>query len=130
VSPPLKWFDAPDGTKSFALICEDPDAPSGLFTHWIAFNLPPDLHALAEGQLAQATLNDGASQGMNDFGNFGYGGPAPPPGKPHRYYFRLFAVDEVMPVKAGASREQVLTGLSGHTVGEAGLMGTYGRGAT
>jgi Raf kinase inhibitor-like YbhB/YbcL family protein len=127
VSPPLAWSDAPAGTKSFALICEDPDAPGGTYTHWLAFNLSPNLHVLTEATPAQATLPDGASRGTNDFGNLGYGGPAPPPGPPHRYYFKLYAVDEVLPVIAGASKRQLLAALKGHVIAETELMGTYGR---
>src|SRR5437762_6437024 len=85
--PPLKWADPPAGTKSFALICEDPDAPRGTFTHWVMWNLPAEARELGEG-----APPGGAIQGKNDFGKIGYGGPAPPPGKPHRYVFRLDAL--------------------------------------
>jgi Raf kinase inhibitor-like YbhB/YbcL family protein len=127
LSPPLAWSGAPDGTRSFAIICDDPDAPRGTFTHWVAFNLSPSLNMMPEGVPVHATLFDGASQGTNDFGRSGYGGPAPPPGKPHRYFFRLYAVDGILPVKAGASKQQLLNALSGHTLAEAELMGTYVR---
>ena len=127
VSPPLAWSGAPEGTKSFAIICDDPDAPRGTWTHWVAFNLSPSLHVLTEDVPKHVTLADGASQGTNDFGRSGYGGPAPPPGKPHRYFFRLYAADEILPIKAGASKAQLLSALKGHTLAEAELMGTYGR---
>jgi Raf kinase inhibitor-like YbhB/YbcL family protein len=127
VSPPLAWSGAPQGTQSFAIICDDPDAPQGTWTHWVAFNLSPSLHMLPEGVPTHVTLPDGASQGTNDFGRSGYGGPAPPPGKPHRYFFRLYAVDEILPIRAGASKSQLLSALKGHTLAEAKLMGMYGR---
>jgi len=127
VSPPLAWSGAPEGTQSFAILCEDPDAPRGTWTHWVAFNLSPSLHVLTEDVPKHAALIDGASQGTNDFGKTGYGGPAPPPGKPHRYHFRLYAVDGILPLKAGASKGQLLSELKGHTLAEAELMGTYGR---
>ena len=127
LSPPLAWSGTPEGTQSFAIICDDPDAPRGTWTHWVAFNLSPSLHGLTEGVPTHVTLPDGASQGTNDFGRSGYGGPAPPPGKPHRYFFRLYAVDEILPIKAGASKSQLVSALKGHTLAEAKLMGTYGR---
>src|SRR5439155_18795117 len=91
VPPPLKWNDPPAGTKGFALICEDPDAPRGTFTHWLLFNLPADARELAEAVSPEATHPNGTLQGTNDFGEHGYGGPSPPAGKPHRYVFKLFA---------------------------------------
>ena len=127
VSPPLEWHGEPAGTQSFALICDDPDAPRGTWTHWLAFNLSPSLHSLTEGIPVHATLADGASQGTTDFGTTGYGGPSPPKGPAHRYYFRLYAVDQILPVKAGASRKQLLGALEGHVLAEAELMGRYGR---
>lgn len=122
-APPLKWTEPPGGTRSFALICEDPDAPRGTFTHWIAFNLPVEQRELSEG----GTLSGGASLGANDFGNVGYGGPAPPPGKPHRYFFKLYALDNALDLPAGAKREDLLAAMKGHILAEAQLMGTYGR---
>jgi Raf kinase inhibitor-like YbhB/YbcL family protein len=127
VSPPLAWSGAPPGTKTYTMICDDPDAPRGTFTHWVAFNLPSAQQVLSEGTPTHVTLPDGGGQGTNDFGRTGYGGPAPPPGKPHRYFFRLYAVDDVLPLKAGATKPQVLSALKGHILGEALLMGTYGR---
>ncbi len=92
-SPPLRWSEPPSGTKSIALICDDPDAPRGTWVHWVLFNLPPQTRELEEGVPTTATLGNGAKQGKNDFGNIGYGGPAPPKGKPHRYFFKLYALD-------------------------------------
>jgi Raf kinase inhibitor-like YbhB/YbcL family protein len=127
VSPPLKWGDVPPGTQSLALVCEDPDAPRGLFTHWVAFNLPAESRELAAGVPAEATLANGTVQGVNGFGGVGYGGPSPPPGKPHRYIFRLFALDAPLHLPSRASREQLLAALSNHVLGRGELTGTYGR---
>src|SRR5262245_19949204 len=127
VSPPLAWTDPPAGTRSFALVCDDPDAPRGTWTHWVAFNLPASARSLGEGTPRDATLPDGTVQGKNDFGKLGYGGPAPPPGKPHRYFFKLYALDASLGLGPGATREQLLGALKGHTLAEAQLMGTYGR---
>src|SRR5438552_2488934 len=96
VSPPLRWNAPPAGTRSLALICEDPDAPRGAFTHWVVFNLPATSPGLNEGVPPQTKLRDGTGQGTNDFGAVGYGGPAPPPGKPHHYQFKLFALDQTL----------------------------------
>src|SRR5919197_4343019 len=117
VSPPLKWRDPPAGTRSLALICEDPDAPRGTFTHWVAFNLPAESRELAEGVPAEATLPSGTAQGTNDFGRVGDGGPAPPPGKPHRYFFKLSALDRSLELQSGATRAEVLTAMKGHVLG-------------
>jgi Raf kinase inhibitor-like YbhB/YbcL family protein len=127
VSPPLTWSGVPEGTQSLVLICEDPDAPRGTWSHWVLFALPADTRELAEGIPPQATLPNGAAQGTNDFGNPGYGGPAPPPGKPHRYFFRLYALDTRVTLRPGAKRQDVLTALEGHILGQGQLMGTYGR---
>jgi Raf kinase inhibitor-like YbhB/YbcL family protein len=123
VSPPLAWDAPPAGTKSLALVCEDPDAPRGTWTHWVLFNLPADARKLDEGAKPPA----GAVQGTNDFGKVGYGGPSPPPGKPHRYFFKLFALDNQVDLPAGAKRQQLLDAVKGHVLAEGQLMGTYGR---
>src|SRR6266540_1402431 len=102
VSPPLAWSGAPAGTKSFALICDDPDAPRGTWVHWVLFNLPAQEKELAEGTPTSARLPNSARQGKNDFGNIGYGGPAPPKGKPHRYFFKLYALDQTLDLPEGA----------------------------
>src|SRR5207248_1508602 len=124
-SPPLKWGDPPAGTRSLALICEDPDAPRGTFTHWLIFNLPAESRELAEGIPAQPSLPNGTAQGTNDFGKAGYGGPKPPPGKPHRYLFRLYALDRPVDLQPGATKPQLLAAMEGHILGEAQLLGTY-----
>jgi Raf kinase inhibitor-like YbhB/YbcL family protein len=127
LSPPLAWSDPPAGTASYALICDDPDAPRGTWVHWVIFNLPDDLRELKEGVPTLGTLPNGARQGKNDFGNIGYGGPAPPPGKPHRYFFKLYAVDTQLGLPAGATKEQVLTAIKSHVLAEGRLMGKYQR---
>jgi Raf kinase inhibitor-like YbhB/YbcL family protein len=127
LSPPLAWRDPPEGTVSFALICDDPDAPRGTFTHWLLFNLPAQVRELSEGIPAEGTLPNGAAQGKNDFGKAGYGGPAPPPGKPHRYYFKLFALGKRLDLKPGTTKAQLQKAMEGHILAEATLMGTYGR---
>jgi hypothetical protein len=127
VSPSLRWSGAPAGTKSFALICDDPDAPRGTWVHWVLFNLPADQAELAEGVPATPELPGGAKQGKNDFGNHGYGGPAPPRGKPHRYIFKLYALDTVLELPAGATKQQLEQAMKGHVLAQGQLMGTYSR---
>jgi Raf kinase inhibitor-like YbhB/YbcL family protein len=119
VSPPLAWTGAPAGTKAYALILDDPDAPSGLFTHWIVFNLPASTHSLPEAAKP-------AGQGTNDFGKPGYGGPCPPKGT-HRYFFHLYALKDELSGLKGPNRQQIDAALKGHVIGEARLMGTYQR---
>ena len=126
VSPPLTWSGVPHGTRSLVLLCEDPDAPRGTWSHWVLFNLPPETRELPEG-VSRAKLPAGAVEGTNDFGKPGYGGPSPPPGAPHRYYFKLSALSVELKLPAGAKRQEVLAAMDGHVLGEGWLMGTYGR---
>jgi Raf kinase inhibitor-like YbhB/YbcL family protein len=126
VSPPLSWSGTPAGTKSLALICEDPDAPRGIWVHWVLYDLPPSLASLPEAIPPRETLSDGARHGRNDFGRWGYGGPAPPSGT-HRYFFRLYALDRSLPLPSGASRQEVLRAMEGHVLADGELMGTYSR---
>jgi len=126
-SPPLRWRAAPDGTRSLALVCEDPDAPRGTFTHWVLFNIPAQTEELNEGLPHETSLLAGAEQATNDFGKIGYGGPSPPPGKPHRYVFKLYALDRRLDVKPGATKAAVLDAIKGHVLGEGQLLGNYGR---
>jgi len=128
LSPPLKWTDPPPGTRGFVLLCEDPDAHRGTFTHWVVFNIPAEARELAEGVPAEAVLPNGLAQGVNDFGKVGYGGPAPPPGKPHRYQFTLFALDGLLDLGDGVDRARLRQAVHGHVRGEARLTGTYARG--
>ncbi len=127
VSPELSWSDAPAGTKSFALIADDPDAPVGTWTHWVLYNLPPATSSLAEGVSKVDELPSGGRQGRNDFRKIGYGGPCPPPGKPHRYFFKLYALDKMLSLKPGASKQEVESAMEGHTLGKAEWMGKYRR---
>lgn len=127
VSPELSWTDTPSGTQSFALIADDPDAPAGTWTHWVLFDLPPDAKNLPEGTPKQPELPNSARQGRNDFGKDGYNGPCPPPGKPHRYFFKLYALDGKLNLKLGANKEEVERAISGHTMGQAEWMGRYKR---
>ena len=127
ISPPLMWSEPPQGTQSLALIVDDPDAPGGVFTHWVLFNIQPDSRELPEAIPAQAQLPSGALQGKNDFGRIDYGGPCPPPGRPHRYCFTLYALDRVLGLKAGVSKKQVLDGMKGHILAQGKLTGNYQR---
>jgi len=126
ISPPLEWSGAPANTKSFALIVDDPDAPIGTFNHWILFNIPPHVTQLSAGIPPQETLADGSRQGRTSWRKVGYGGPCPPSGT-HRYFFTLYALDTMLNLPAGASKEQVLKAMSGHILEKSELMGTYKR---
>lgn len=125
-SPPLTWEDPPAGTQSFALIVSDPDAPDGTFTHWIFYNLPASLRQLPEAIPNQEILPDGSRQSKNDFNQVGFGGPCPPNGT-HRYFFKLYALDQPLNVAPRASKEEVLQAIDKHTLDAAELMGLYGR---
>jgi Raf kinase inhibitor-like YbhB/YbcL family protein len=127
VSPPLRWSGAPEKTRALALLCEDPDAPRGLWVHWVLFNVPTAPGELAEAIPTNPSLPDGARQGKNDFGKIGYGGPKPPQGQTHRYYFRIYALDTVLDLKEGATRQQLLDAMKGHILAEGQLMGKYAR---
>lgn len=126
-SPPLQWSEPPAGTKSLALICDDPDAPVGTWVHWVLFNLPADTRELKEGLPTTETLKDAPKQGKNDFGKIGYGGPAPPKGKPHRYFFKVYALDKAVDLTPGATKARLEEAMEGHILAEGQLMGTYQR---
>ena len=127
VSPPLRWSGAPDGTRTFALVCDDPDAPVGTWVHWVLFNLPAMTTELAENVPPAEHVAGGAKQGLNDFRHLGYGGPAPPPGGPHRYFFRLCALDCELALRPGVTKRDLLEAMEGHVLAEAQLIGTYQR---
>ncbi len=127
VSPKLTWNEPPAKTQSFTLIMDDPDAPVGTWVHWVLFDLPADTKELSEGVAKQDQLSNGARQGRNDFGKIGYGGPCPPPGKPHRYFFKLYALDSKVNLKAGATKADVERAMKGHILANAELIGRYGR---
>jgi Raf kinase inhibitor-like YbhB/YbcL family protein len=121
-SPQLTWSTPPRATKSLAIVAEDPDAPGGMFTHWIAYDIRPDVLAIPEGADV-STL--GGALGMNDFERLGYAGPCPPRMEMHRYLFRVFALDGPMGVGAEASRGAVDTAMAGHVVGVGTLAGMF-----
>jgi Raf kinase inhibitor-like YbhB/YbcL family protein len=125
-SPALSWRGVPPGTKSLALIMDDPDDPTGTFTHWVICNMAPGRTTLPDGVPAQGTLDDGGVQGMNNFQRPGYGGPCPPRGKPHRYYFRLYALSLKL-IPAPGDRESLERAMKGHILATGLLMGTYRR---
>lgn len=127
VSPPISWTGIPAFTKSIALIMDDPDAPGGTFVHWVLYNLPSDTLKLPESIPLNKTLTDGSMQGMTDFGRPGYGGPCPPPGKQHRYYFKVYALDEKLDLQPPASKRQVESAMKGHILAQGELMGKYQR---
>jgi len=125
LSPPLSWSAPPDGIQSLALICDDPDAPVGTWVHWLLYDLPPDTTALAEGIPAGEEPAGGGRQGRNSWGNVGYGGPCPPPGPAHRYFFTLYALDARLDLSAGATQKELLKAMDGHILAEGQLMGRY-----
>jgi len=127
VSPPLSWSEPPSGALSFALIVDDPDASGGTFTHWIVFKIPSNSRGLPEAVPTPAQLSDGTTQGKNDFGRIGYSGPCPPPGRTHRYQFTLYALDQALDLKTGASKKQVLDAIREHILAQGQLTGTYQR---
>jgi Raf kinase inhibitor-like YbhB/YbcL family protein len=121
VSPDLSWSGTPQGVKSLALIADDPDAPAGTWVHWVLYDLPPDTTSLAEGTQGVGVL------GTTSFGDARYGGPCPPRGKPHRYFFKLYALDKLLGLSPGATKAAVEKAMQGHILGSGQLMGTYGR---
>ncbi len=127
VSPPLKWSGVPQGTKSLALICDDPDAPAGIWVHWVMYNIPATTTELPEGVPASDAVLGSARQGVNDFRRIGYGGPCPPRGNPHRYYFKLYALDTELSLKSKATKKDVVNAMQGRVLAEGQLMGTYRR---
>jgi Raf kinase inhibitor-like YbhB/YbcL family protein len=127
LSPPLHWAVPPAATKSFVMIVDDPDAPVGTWVHWVIYDIPLDLRGLTEGVPAKDHLPNEAVQGLNDSKRIGYGGPCSPPGKPHRYDFKLYALDRILNLKPRATKAQVLAACKGHVLAEAQLMGRFGR---
>lgn len=126
VSPEMEWKNGPAKTKSYALICEDPDAPLQEWVHWVVFNIPKNVFALTEALPRDERFPNGISQGVNDFKNIGYGGPCPPAGA-HRYYFKLYALDKVLDLNAGSLRSQVEKAMKGHILAWTQIMGLYGK---
>ncbi len=126
VSPAVQWGAAPAATKSFVLILHDPDAPID-FTHWLAYNIPASVHEIAEGASTNGAMPHGSAEGINDFHKLGYGGPCPPPGRPHHYTFLVYALNAKLNLPAGATREQLESSIHRHIVAEGQLVGLYQR---
>lgn len=127
ISPPLSWSYESEDVKSFAILCEDPDAPDGLFTHWILFNIPENIRELLTGISDMKLLSKGVKEGRNSSGKIGYEGPCPPEGPVHRYFFKIYALDTMLDLENGTGREQFLDAIQGHILEEGQLMGIYGR---
>lgn len=127
ISPPLAWTNAPAGAKSFALITDDPDAPKGTWVHWVIYDLPPTATTLAENTPNSPQLPDGTKQGLNSFKKIGYNGPAPPPGKVHHYFFKIYALDAALDLQPGATKADLLNATDGHVLAQGQLVGTYQR---
>ena len=127
ISIPLEWSDPPEGTQSFALVADDPDAPSGTWVHWVLYDLPADARGLVEAIPAKRTLDNGAKQGVNDFRRVGYGGPCPPPGPTHRYMFTLYALNRKVGQEPGLTKQELLHAIRGHVLAQARLVGIYKR---
>ncbi|MBK1986191.1 YbhB/YbcL family Raf kinase inhibitor-like protein [Sphaerospermopsis aphanizomenoides BCCUSP55] len=126
ISPPLSWDEIPPSTQSLVLIVDDSDAPVKTFVHWVVYNIPSTLYQLPEQIPAIKTLTNGAVQGKNDFGNFGYGGPCPPSGT-HRYFFQLYALDKTLSLASGAGKSQIISAMQYHVLAQAELIGRYQR---
>jgi Raf kinase inhibitor-like YbhB/YbcL family protein len=127
VSPALEWSGLPPRTVSFALVTDDPDAPNGTWVHWVMWNLPTSAHDLREGVPRRDPLDEGTRQGRNSFGKIGYNGPCPPRGKPHRYFFRLYALDEKLDLAPGSSNVVLQQAIKDHIIVEADYKGIYKR---
>ena len=127
ISPGVSWSGVPPGTKSLALVMDAPAAPAGTWVHWLVYDLPPTQTALAEGVPTLATIDGGARQGKNSWGKLGYGGPAPPPGPPHRYIFKVYALSAMTNLRSGVTKETLLVATKGKVLGEAQWLGRYGR---
>ena len=127
ISPALTWTAPPAATQSLVLTVEDPDAPHHAWAHWLVYDLPPTERELPEAVAPRAPLPSGAQQGRNDFGQIGYGGPCPPPGHPHRYFFKIYALDSRLDLPRGSSRVQLEQAMRGHVLASGEVMGRYHR---
>jgi Raf kinase inhibitor-like YbhB/YbcL family protein len=126
ISPPLAWQNPPEDTQSFALIADDPDAPSGTWVHWVLYNLPADARGVPQGVPTENELSGGGQHGSNSWNRLGYGGPCPPGGT-HRYFFKLYAVDTILDLEPGVRKDALTQGLDGHVLAQTEIMGTYSR---
>lgn len=127
VSPDLAWSGAPAGLRSYALVCDDPDAPGGTWVHWTMWNIPPSTTSLLEGVTSDTTPTDGSVQGVTSSGHSGYNGPMPPKGNAHHYYFRVYALDIMLTIDESAPRSELDSAMQGHILSQGQLMGTYQR---
>jgi hypothetical protein len=127
ISPPLAWNGAPRNAASLVLIVDDPDAPAGVWTHWVVFDLPADSSGLPESASKTEPVAGNAKQGVNDFKKVGYSGPCPPAGKQHRYFFKIYALDITLGLQPGASRKAVEAAMTKHILAQGQFMGTYQR---
>ncbi|MFZ3200433.1 MAG: YbhB/YbcL family Raf kinase inhibitor-like protein [Candidatus Acidiferrales bacterium] len=125
VSPALAWGEPPAGTQSFALIVDDPDAPTGTWVHWVLYDLPGRARAVPEGLSRDRELPDGTRQGRNDFGKIGYNGPCPPRGAVHRYFFKLYALNLEINLPPGATKSELEQAMTNHVVAEAEILGRF-----
>ena len=128
ISPELAWVGTPPETISIAVILEDPDAPGGVFIHWVLYNLPREIAGLMAGVSKGTLLSDGSGQGVNSFGHSWYSGPCPPKGQRHRYFFRVFALDQKVMIQGSMTAGDLRSAMEGHILAEGHLMGTYRRG--
>ncbi len=126
ISPALSWTEPSTGTQSFALIMDDPDAPAGTWVHWVLFNIPASARSLPEAFPSDATLPNGSLSGNSSFGGPGYGGPCPPSGT-HRYFFKLYALDEMLAISVGATKGELEKAMVGHILAQGELMGTFAK---
>jgi Raf kinase inhibitor-like YbhB/YbcL family protein len=126
ISPPLLWEGVPVEAKSLALICDDPDAPLGIWVHWVVYNLPSSITGLSENQPKTIVLPNGGNQGENDFRKIGYNGPCPPGGI-HRYFFKLFALDTILHLESSVTKKKLMEAMTGNILAEGKLMGRYSR---
>ncbi|MDD1705668.1 MAG: YbhB/YbcL family Raf kinase inhibitor-like protein [Methanoregulaceae archaeon] len=127
VSPPLSFGSFPAGTQSIVVICDDPDAPSGLFTHWILYNVPKDAKRIQKGVARKPVLIDGSRHGSNSYGRMEYSGPCPPPGRPHHYHFDVYALDSILALRAPVTRKDIGDAMEGHMLGKGSLTGLFSR---
>jgi Raf kinase inhibitor-like YbhB/YbcL family protein len=127
VSPPLAWTNVPANTQSFAITVDDPDAPSGIWVHWLLYNLPPEIRSLDVNTPLDKILDNGARQGSNDYGIVGYSGPCPPLGKPHRYVISIYALDTMLDLRPAALRRMLIAAIDGHILADGELMGVFRR---
>ncbi len=127
VSPAIAWSGVPANAKTFAVICEDPDASAKIWSHWVIFNIPKAKTSLPRNVEKSARLSDSSMQGLNDMGKTGYAGPCPSKGKPHHYYFRVYALDTNLNLDMNATRDTVLSAMQGHVLDEGRLIGIFGR---